>query len=252
MIGISLIEWYITNKCGAALCVLCKPYTKVILTGANNLYFDHPYELDPFEPGLYWARRSLTTKDVYSFAPEDYLKNDLDPNSRLCDSNALCLNRKLSQLEGIQGTLFGELIRSQNIMDFMLLPRVIALAERAWKEAPWVNISDPIRRQSAIDAGWRDFANTMGYRQLFKLDRMGYKYRVPAPGARISNGVLHISVEFPGLVVEMSRNGTRPWVMVISGQVKVAPGELIQLRTRSADSKRHSKVVSIINTLLPI
>ncbi|XP_055883043.1 beta-hexosaminidase-like isoform X2 [Biomphalaria glabrata] len=216
---------------------------RVILTGAEHLYFDHPYDVDSSEPGLTWAHKMLSTKDVYSFVPDDsFLDLPVD-----CNGSLFCPQRSIHMLEGIQGTLFGELVRTSDLLDYMLLPRVIALAERAWREAPWHKISDPMKKEEALESYWGEFATTVGYKELDRLDQLGFKYRVPTPGAIIKDNILYTSTEFPGLVVEMSRTGKSHWIIVHSGHTPVAPGEKINIRARSANGQRYSRTVTLLN-----
>ena len=42
---------------------------QVVLSHGSYLYFDHPYEPDPGERGLYWATRGLSTHDAWTFTP---------------------------------------------------------------------------------------------------------------------------------------------------------------------------------------
>ena len=45
------------------------------MSQATDLYFDHPYEPDPEERGLYWATRYTDTKKVFGFLPESLYDN---------------------------------------------------------------------------------------------------------------------------------------------------------------------------------
>ena len=40
---------------------------QVILSHANHLYLDHPYERDSSEPGLYWAADQVDTRAVFGY-----------------------------------------------------------------------------------------------------------------------------------------------------------------------------------------
>lgn len=64
-------------------------------------------------------------------------------------------------------------------MDYMLFPRLIAYAERAWHHAEW----EETKNQPVRHYDWIKFANTLGYRELKKLDKMNIRYRIPPPGA---------------------------------------------------------------------
>ena len=50
-------------------------YLQVVLSHATDLYFDHPYEPDPEERGLYWATRYTDTRDVFNYVPSDIYAN---------------------------------------------------------------------------------------------------------------------------------------------------------------------------------
>ena len=41
----------------------------------THLYFDHPYEPDPEERGLYWACRFCDTKKTFGFMPDNIYAN---------------------------------------------------------------------------------------------------------------------------------------------------------------------------------
>ncbi|CAL1537617.1 unnamed protein product [Lymnaea stagnalis] len=234
--------------------VLANNGYKVVLTPATNTYFDHPYEPDPNEPGLIWARRYLQSKQIYGIIPANlYISSDTTADgspSDMCDDVQACpkLNKK-DNLEGIEAVLFGELLRSQNITDYMILPRLLALAERAWHEASWENEKNNEARMKAMNADWTDFANSVGYREFARLDHLGYNYRIPPPGAIIINSTLKTSLGYPGLVIEMSRDGGQTWSTVWSGVTKVELNEDIRLRTKAPSVKRYSRVVSVSNRI---
>ena len=46
---------------------LLELFFQVVLAYGSYLYFDHPYEADPEERGLYWATRKISTYDVWGF-----------------------------------------------------------------------------------------------------------------------------------------------------------------------------------------
>ena len=75
-------------------------------------------------------------------------------------------------------------MRTSEHMDFMIYPRILALAERAWHEAPWESQNDKESRESATRSDWESFARALGKREFQRLDKLGVKYRVPPPGAK--------------------------------------------------------------------
>lgn len=102
----------------------------------------------------------------------------------------LVSSRKASSLSpkcfslGIEGTVWTELIRTADQLDSMIFPRLLAVAERAWNKAPWADNAEYAARQRAIDSEWVNFANTLGYKELMRLDLMGVAYRIPPPEPR--------------------------------------------------------------------
>ena len=64
----------------------------------------------------------------------------------------------------------------------MLFPRILSVAERAWHRAYWEDLDKPERELAMFD-DWEEFANTIGYKELDRLEELGIKYRVPLPGA---------------------------------------------------------------------
>lgn len=48
---------------------------QVIMSQGTHLYFDHPYEPDPEERGLYWACRFLDSRKAFCFMPDNIYGN---------------------------------------------------------------------------------------------------------------------------------------------------------------------------------
>ena len=84
----------------------------------------------------------------------------------------------------MQGHLWSETVRTSEQLHGMIFPRMLSLAERAWHKASW---EDAIDYEAAQNDDWRRFANTLGYKELGRLDRLGVAYNVVPPGARFIN-----------------------------------------------------------------
>ena len=79
------------------------------MSQASHLYFDHPYEPDPEERGLYWATRYTDTRKAFGFMPEhlyDSFEIGSDGNSidDYCSQVGDCV--KPQKLENIIGECF--------------------------------------------------------------------------------------------------------------------------------------------------
>ena len=56
-------------------------------------------------------------------------------------------------------------------MEYMLLPRLLAVAEKAWaKENEWEHLSDSLQQENAYLQSLKNFINTIGKRELPRLN----------------------------------------------------------------------------------
>ncbi len=83
---------------------------------------------------------------------------------------------------GLQAQLWGETVRTRSHQNYMLFPRILALAERAWHKAAWEDMHGDQRKKHR-DEDWEQFANTVGYRELKRLEELDIHYRLPPPAA---------------------------------------------------------------------
>ncbi|KAL3841598.1 hypothetical protein ACJMK2_019715 [Sinanodonta woodiana] len=212
---------------------------KVVLAYGDHFYFDHPYEPDPEERGLYWAGRMITTEKTWGFTPEDVRENVSIPCPRAAGDESMCYNLQSPEnIVGLQAALWSETVRTSEQMDYMLFPRLMAVAERAWHKAVWETTMDTASKS----ADWSSFANTIGHKELKRLDKLGIKYRIPLPGARIVDKKLEVNIEFPGLDVDYFDSEKKTW-QPVRGLIPVkGPVALI---TRSPDGNRFSRKVVI-------
>ncbi|MEI6747879.1 MAG: family 20 glycosylhydrolase [Bacteroidota bacterium] len=190
----------------------------VVLSCVSNLYFDLAYEKSPEEPGYYWGGFIDTDKPFY-FIPYNYYRNikedtegnPIDPSmfngkDRLTDFGK-------SNIIGIQGQLFAENLRSTSVLEYLLLPKLLALAERAWASDPyWAQENDKEKRMSLYNNSWSVFVNTLGKKELPRLDYYpgGLNYRIPPIGAIVDNGKVHANIQLPGFIIRYTTDGTEP------------------------------------------
>lgn len=80
--------------------------------------------------------------------------------------------------------MFAETMRLEEQFHEMAFPRLLALAERAWYKAPWETVGDVDTRNKQRQQNWEMFADTLGYKELPRLENIGVKYFVSPPGAR--------------------------------------------------------------------
>ncbi|MEO6977034.1 MAG: family 20 glycosylhydrolase [Mucilaginibacter sp.] len=191
---------------------------KTVLTPVTNLYFDMAHYKAFDEPGYYWGAFSDIDKP-FSFIPFDYFKN------AKVDRDGLPLNRNIfigkqrlteygkSNILGIQSAVWGENIKSTERLEYMLLPRLLGFAERAWAKDPdWATEKNTAKSDSLYNIAWSNFLNVLGKRELPRLSYLngGYNYRVPKPGVVLQDGKYAANVQFPGLTIRYTTNGKDP------------------------------------------
>ena len=192
---------------------------EVVLCNVTNFYFDLAYNKDPLEPGLYWGG-FVKTRDAWTFAPYDYYKTTLKSNNgRPFDIDKEFANVERLKPEarknilGIEAQLWSETLKGQDMIEYYYLPKLMGFAESAWsKERKWETIENRKAREAIMDDDWNAFANALGQRELPRLNYInkGYNYRIPLPGAIIEGGMMKANVEFPGLDIRYTTDGSEP------------------------------------------
>jgi len=96
-------------------------------------------------------------------------------------------------IAGIQAELWTEVVRKPEHAEYMLFPRLLAVAERAWHHAAWED-GPPDVTSEAQEVDWASFAALVGYQELRRLDVMDVQYRVSPPGARFIHLIININL----------------------------------------------------------
>ena len=189
---------------------------KVILSCVSNLYFDMASEKAFDEPGYYWGGYTDVDK-VFKFIPYNYFRNTTeDRMGNPLNKASLMAKEQLTaegkaNIVGLQGALFGETLKGPERMEYMLLPKLLGLAERAWAADPeWASSPDPAKAEKLYNEAWSQFVNVLGKRELPRLDYYcgGFNYRIPEPGAMLQNNTLFVNWQLPGFKVHYTLDGT--------------------------------------------
>lgn len=56
---------------------------------------------------------------------------------------------------GVEGSLYGELIRFRDMMDYMLFFRIFGLVERVWYKGVWEDIEDDEKWKEVMNDDWQ-------------------------------------------------------------------------------------------------
>ena len=188
---------------------------KVVFSGVSNLYFDMAYQKVFDEPGFYWGGFVDIDKPFY-LIPEDYYKNSkVDALDNPLPADIFKGKDRLTayganNIVGIQGLLWSETVKNSARLEYMLLPKLLSLAERAWEKNPeWATAKDG---DVLYDKAWGQFVNVLGKRELVRLDHYngGYLYRIPTVGTSIVNGAVSANLQMPGFTIRYTVNGKEP------------------------------------------
>ena len=236
----------------------------VVLSIPDVLYFDFPYEVDPKERGYHWASRRVNSRSIFNFMPDnlpihaefrlDTLGQPFTIDDRLKkDESGEIIHQPLPedyQVLGIQGQLWSETVRSEQQAEYMMYPRLLALAERAWHKPQWQvpynyqgakydensGVFDE-NRQRQRDKQWQNFSNTIAQKELIKLDKQNVFYRIPTVGAEIIAGKLHLNNSLLGLPMQY-RQSHGQWQKY---QQPVAVTLPVEIRAQTANLQRSGR-----------
>ncbi|MFT2011345.1 family 20 glycosylhydrolase [Pontibacter sp. 13R65] len=190
---------------------------KTVLAPATNFYFDMAYQKDYDENGTYWATFSDLDAS-FSFVPFDYYKTARTPEGKAIDKATFASKERLTEagkenIVGLQCLLWTETIRSTERLEYMLLPKMLGFAERAWAKDPaWATAQESSKADALYEEAWSRFVNVLGKRELPRLNSYagGFQYRIPTAGAVVENGQLKANCQLPGFIIRYSIDGSEP------------------------------------------
>lgn len=191
---------------------------QTVMIPLDYLYFNLAYKPAFNEPGDAWIGY-LDIDKIFGFIPFDYYRNNrINVVGNRWPTGYFDKKVKLSptgkqHILGLKGALWSENIRADTLMEYMILPRLLALAERAWASDPdWAQETDSTRFQQKYTKSWSVFINTVGKRELPRLDvyNGGYRYRIPAVGIKQLNNKLVMNCQLPGLQIRYTTDGSQP------------------------------------------
>lgn len=201
----------------------------VVLSPVTNYYFDLAWNQNPDEMGLDWGG-FVDIRKPFEFIPFDYYRNSrLDREGNPLDPAVFAGKDRVTDygrahILGLQGNLWSETIGGDGRLEYMLVPKLFGLAERAWAPDPdWAREPDAAKAAALYRDAWSRFVSVVGRRELPRLDREipGINYRIPTPGLRAEGGMVRSSVELPGFTLRYTTDGSEPTVRspIVSGPI---------------------------------
>jgi hexosaminidase len=173
------------------------------------MYMDQSYNANPEEPGVNWG--AYTELDsVYDFIPFDMLKDA--PDAARIGKDKLTDYGK-PHVRGLEATIFSETLRDPARIDYLVMPRLLAVAERAWAPDPaWATEPDANKAAALHRAAWSGFVNELGQRVLPRLDleHAGVDYRIAPPGLLPDGDRVLVNHVLPGIQLRYTSDGSEP------------------------------------------
>lgn len=181
----------------------------IVLAPVKSMYMDQSYNANPEEPGVNWGGY-IELDTAYDFVPFDMLRN-VSPEGRIGKDGLTDYGR--SHVRGLEATLFSETLRDPAGIDYLVMPRLLAVAERAWAPDPaWTTEADPAKSAALHRAAWSGFVNELGQRVLPRLDleHAGVDYRIAPPGLLLDGGRVLVNHALPCIVMRYTVDGSTP------------------------------------------
>jgi hexosaminidase len=170
---------------------------------------DQSYNANLDEPGVNWG--AYTELDsVYDFIPFDMLKGATGA-ARLGKDALTDYGRP--HVRGLEATIFTETLRDPARIDYLVMPRLLAMAERAWAPDPaWATEPDENKAAALHRAAWSGFVNELGQRVLPRLDleHAGVDYRIAPPGLLLEGDQVLVNHVLPGITLRYTLDGSEP------------------------------------------
>jgi len=220
----------------------------VVLSPVTNYYFDLAWNQNPEEIGLDWGG-FIDMQRPFRFIPFDYYRNTrVDRAGNPLDPAVFAGKDRLTDygrghIVGIQGNLWSETLGGDGRLDYMTVPKLFGLAERAWAPVPdWARETDSARADSLYREAWSRLVNVVSKRELPRLDREvpGLNYRIPAPGLKAEGGVVYTNVELPGFTLRYTTDGSEPTERspVVKGPIPLRGGATVRVAAFSTTGRK--------------
>lgn len=199
---------------------------KAVFTLSTHHYFDFPESNFPSEVKAATWMPHITVEKCYSLDMSKYENNE----------NVLGMQGSLWTDQFIHGTILQEIAildenRSENYVDYLTLPRLLALSESAWT--------------AQKDKDYTDFESRLA-RHFKRLDYAGFNYRVPTPEIvsteKVADGyIVELNTIIEGATIHFTTDGSRPTPYDPQYTEKVKVTQLSDLRAVTAINKeKHS------------
>ena len=186
----------------------------VILSNVTNFYMDMGYSWHQNEQGLHWGGK-VDEIDAWSALPANIYASartatDGTPIDITTAAEGKVKLEKPNNIIGIQAQLWGETLRNFDQVQYLLLPKMMGVSERAWNAIPeW---SKDLTDIKTYNDARHQYNLKIGTRELPLLHGKGFNVRVGPPGIKVIDGMLHINTQYPDEMVTYTTDGSEPTI----------------------------------------
>ncbi|GMQ28341.1 family 20 glycosylhydrolase [Algoriphagus confluentis] len=161
----------------------------VVICSSANFYFDLAYSWDPDERGHTWSGVVDTYQAWKTVPGRLYLSHDqtIDGNTwdwKVAEARFAPLTEKgKSNIIGVSGQLWTETVKSPDMMEYYLLPKMLGYVERSWAGDPiWSFLESEVEMKKARAEEWDGFVYLLRQKELPRLREQfgGFNFRETA------------------------------------------------------------------------
>jgi hexosaminidase len=191
----------------------------VVICSSANFYFDLAYDWDPNERGHTWSGVTDMYQAWKTVPGKLYLSPDQTiegkdwswQKARESFTNLTAEGKK--NIIGVSGQLWTETVKSPEMLEYYLFPKMLGYIERAWVGDPsWSQEESETEMKFKRLEEWNVFANLIGQKEIPRLEnlRAGFNHRIPKPGVIVKDGMIYANVQTPGLIIRYTQDGSEP------------------------------------------
>ncbi len=192
----------------------------VVMSCVSNFYMDMAYNGHPDERGLHWGGYvdeatsfSMLPFDVYRSVRIDMNGDEVNLVNARKDKMRLTPEGS-ANIIGVSGHLFSETIRSYDMIEYYLFPKMMGLADRGWNAHPaWEAFSvekEPEAEAAAFNSALALYYEVISRKEMPFWAAQSVDFRLPLPGLTVKNGMLHANVAINGAEIRYTTDGSIP------------------------------------------
>lgn len=185
----------------------------IVLSNVTNFYFDLAYNKSMQERGHNWGGfvNEYTSFDMVPYNIYSSVRVSLDGKPLDIHGAAkskLKLNKEARKnILGVQGQLWAETIRSYDMIEYLLFPKLLGLSERGWNASPiWQDDTDDVRYVKELVT----YSAKIVSKELPRLAKYGVHFRLAQPGISVDNNMLSMNCAKPDAEIHYTIDGSEP------------------------------------------